>query len=103
VTVRGDGVGGRCQEFALAAAVEVDGDPTLTVLAAGTDGTDGPTPAAGAIADGSTVARGAAARLDVHSLLAANDSHVFFRALGDLVSPGPTGTNLQDLYLLVRE
>jgi hydroxypyruvate reductase len=103
VTVRGDGVGGRCQEFALAAAVEVGGDPTLTVLAAGTDGTDGPTPAAGAIADGSTVARGAAARLDVHSLLAANDSHAFFRALGDLVSPGPTGTNLQDLYLLVRE
>jgi hydroxypyruvate reductase len=103
VTVRGGGVGGRCQEFALAAAIEIDGDPTLTVLAAGTDGTDGPTPAAGAIADGRTVGRGEAERLDVHSSLAANDAHTYFRALGDLVSPGPTGTNLQDLYLLIRE
>jgi hydroxypyruvate reductase len=103
VTVRGKGVGGRCQEFALAAAIGVAGDPSLTVLAAGTDGTDGPTAAAGAIADGQTVARAAAGRLDVHSALADNDAFTFFHSLGDLVSPGPTGTNLLDLYLLVHD
>ncbi|PYM05635.1 MAG: glycerate kinase [Candidatus Rokuibacteriota bacterium] len=101
VTVNGGGVGGRCQEFALAAALELEGAPHVTVLAAGTDGTDGPTDAAGALADASTVARGRERRLDVHSLLESNDSHSFFRAIGDLVRTGPTGTNLLDLYLLV--
>ena len=99
--MNGGGVGGRCQEFALAAALELEGAPHVTVLAAGTDGTDGPTDAAGALADASTVARGHERRLDVHSLLESNDSHSFFRAIGDLVRTGPTGTNLLDLYLLV--
>ena len=99
----GAGTGGRCQEFALAAALELAGAPNLTVLAAGTDGTDGPTDAAGAIADGGTLARAACRRVDPHSSLAANDSHAFFRATGDLVMTGPTGTNLLDLYLLVVE
>ncbi len=103
VTVSGSGIGGRCQEFALAAALELEGVPGITVLAAGTDGTDGPTDAAGAIADGDTIARGAAARLDGHSFLRANDSYSFFRATGGLVMTGPTGTNLLDLYLLVVE
>jgi len=103
VTVAGAGTGGRCQEFALAAALELAGAPNLTVLAAGTDGTDGPTDAAGAIADGGTLARAACRRVDPHSSLAANDSHAFFRATGDLVMTGPTGTNLLDLYLLVAE
>jgi len=103
VTVGGEGSGGRCQEFALAAALELAGTPNLTVLAAGTDGTDGPTDAAGAIADGGTLDRAAGARLDAHSALAANDSYPFFRAIGDLVVTGPTGTNLLDLYLLVAE
>ncbi len=101
VTVTGSGVGGRCQEFALAAALELEGAPHVTVLAAGTDGTDGPTDAAGAIADGSTGARGHERRLDVHSFLESNDSYSFFRAIGDLVTTGPTGTNLLDLYLLL--
>ena len=74
-----------------------------TVLAAGTDGTDGPTAAAGAVADGQSRARAEAARLDIDSALAANDAFTFFHTLGDLVSPGPTGTNLLDLYLLVRD
>ena len=103
VTVTGAGTGGRCQEFALAAALELAGTPSLTVMAAGTDGTDGPTDAAGAIADGGTLARAACQRVDPHSSLAVNDSHAFFRATGDLVMTGPTGTNLLDLYLLVAE
>ncbi|MBI3629804.1 MAG: glycerate kinase, partial [Candidatus Rokubacteria bacterium] len=100
VTVRGRGVGGRCQEFALAAAIEVAGSGNLTVLAAGTDGTDGPTDAAGAIADGGTVSRATALRLDAQSFLEANDSYSFFGELRDLVVTGPTATNLLDVYLL---
>jgi len=103
VTVRGGGVGGRCQEFALAAAIELAGSGNLTVLAAGTDGTDGPTDAAGAIADGSTVARATAARLDAQSFLEADDAYSFFGKLSDLVMTGPTGTNLLDVYLLLAD
>jgi hydroxypyruvate reductase len=103
VTVSGPGRGGRCQEFVLAAAAALEGLRGFTVLAAGTDGTDGPTDAAGAVADGDTVARAAALRLDVHSALTANDSYPFFHALGDLVMTGPTATNLLDLYLLVAD
>lgn len=103
VTVKGGGVGGRCQEFALAAALELAGAANLTVLAAGTDGTDGPTDAAGAIADGTTLARAAALRLDAQSFLEANDSYSFFGELRDLVVTGPTATNLLDVYLLVAD
>jgi glycerate 2-kinase len=103
VTVRGPGAGGRCQEFALSAAIELAGTTNLTVLAAGTDGTDGPTDAAGAIADGGTVARAAAQRLDAQSFLDANDAYSFFAKLSDLVMTGPTGTNLLDVYLLVAD
>jgi len=103
VTVRGGGRGGRCQEFALSAALELEGALNTTVLAAGTDGTDGPTDAAGAIADGDTVRRGRALGVDPRQALKANDAHAFFTALGDLVVTGPTGTNLLDLYLLVVE
>jgi hydroxypyruvate reductase len=103
VTVRGGGAGGRCQEFALAAAIELAGSVNLTVLAAGTDGTDGPTDAAGAIADGGTVPRAAELRLDAQSFLEANDSYSFFGELRDLVVTGPTATNLLDVYLLVAD
>lgn len=103
VTVRGGGVGGRCQEFALAAAIELAGSGNLTVLAAGTDGTDGPTDAAGAIADGGTVSRAAALRLDAQSFLEADDAYSFFGKLSDLVMTGPTGTNLLDVYLLLAD
>ncbi|MBI4636550.1 MAG: glycerate kinase [Candidatus Rokubacteria bacterium] len=102
VTVRGPGRGGRCQEFALASAVEIGGDGSLTVLAAGTDGTDGPTDAAGAIIDGDTVSRGRAAGGDPRGALEDNDSHTFLRASGDLLVSGPTRTNLLDLYLILR-
>ncbi len=101
VTVRGRGLGGRCQEFALAGALALQGIEEVVLVAAGTDGTDGPTDAAGAIADGSTIARGSGRGLDARASLEANDSYRFFSALGDLVTTGPTNTNLLDLYLLL--
>jgi glycerate 2-kinase len=101
VTVRGKGKGGRCQEFALAAALAVDGMEDVAVLAAGTDGTDGPSDAAGAIADSQSVARARARGLDPAARLAENDSYPLFAALGDLVVTGPTNTNLLDLYVIV--
>ena len=103
VTVRGGGKGGRCQEFALAAALELAPSDRITILAAGTDGTDGPTEAAGAIVDGSCVARGASAGADAGRALGDNDAYAFLRTSGDLVMSGPTRTNLLDLYLAVRE
>lgn len=101
VTVRGAGTGGRCQELALAAAGALDGVEGIAILAAGTDGTDGPTEAAGAIVDGTTVARIRAAGHDPGERLAANDSHTALKAAGDLVVTGPTNTNLLDLYLVL--
>jgi hydroxypyruvate reductase len=101
VTVRGDGVGGRCQEFALAAALALEGTEGIVVLAAGTDGTDGPTDAAGAMADGQTVGRARERGDDGAARLDNNDSNPLFGGLGDLVVTGPTNTNLLDLYLAV--
>ncbi|MGH7366249.1 MAG: MOFRL family protein, partial [Candidatus Rokuibacteriota bacterium] len=100
VTVRGVGSGGRCQEWALAAAIELEGVDGMVALAAGTDGTDGPTEAAGALADGQTAQRAREAGQDPRARLAENDSSPVFAALGDLVVTGPTNTNLLDLYLL---
>ena len=99
VTVRGSGRGGRCQEFALALADQVAGLGRVAVLAAGTDGSDGPTDAAGAIIDGTTLDRARAAGIQPRAALAQNDSHAFFSRLGDLVTTGPTGTNLMDLHV----
>ena len=101
VTVRGKGKGGRCQEFCLASALSLEGMRDVVVLAAGTDGSDGPTDAAGAFADGQTVGRGRERRLDASASLEENDSHRFFSSVGDLVITGPTNTNLLDLYLLL--
>jgi glycerate 2-kinase len=101
VTVRGRGKGGRCQEFALAAALELGPTDRITILAAGTDGTDGPTDATGAIVDGASVERGAAAGADARRALADNDAYAFLRASRDLIVSGPTRTNLLDLYLAV--
>jgi len=104
VTVHGDGEGGRNQELALAAALALDGWPGVLVMALATDGTDGPTDAAGAIATGETVARARALGLDPQAALDANDSYPFFDALGDLILTGPTGTNVNDLlFVLVEE
>jgi len=101
VTVRGPGKGGRCQEFALAAALELQPTDRLTILAAGTDGTDGPTDATGAIVDAGSVQRAAAAGADAGRALAENDAYGFLRASADLIVSGPTRTNLLDLYLAV--
>jgi len=101
VTVRGPGKGGRCQEFALAAALELEPTDRITILAAGTDGTDGPTDATGAIVDAGSIARGAAAGADARRALADNDAYRFLRASDDLLVSGPTRTNLLDLYVAV--
>jgi hydroxypyruvate reductase len=99
VTVKGRGKGGRCQEFALAAALDMEGLRDVVMLAAGTDGTDGPTEAAGAMVDGESVARARARGADPAASLAENDSHDLLVGIGDLVTTGPTNTNLLDLYL----
>jgi hydroxypyruvate reductase len=99
VNVHGDGRGGRNQEFALAAAGELAGEGEIAVLAAGTDGIDGPTDAAGAYADGTTLARASSLGLDPGAHLSRNDAYPFFEALGDLVVTGPTGTNVADLAI----
>jgi hydroxypyruvate reductase len=101
VTLRGGGLGGRNQEFVLAAAIELAGCPGVVVLSAGTDGTDGPTDAAGAIADGTTVAAAAAKGLDARRYLADNDSFHFFEAAGGLLITGPTRTNVMDVRLVL--
>ena len=102
VTVRGDGRGGRCQEFALAAALELHRGETIVALSGGTDGTDGPTDAAGAVVDAATIARGRASGLDPQQALDANDAYRFLEASGDLLVTGPTNTNLLDLYLVLE-
>jgi hydroxypyruvate reductase len=100
VNVHGDGLGGRNQELALAAAMAVEGLPHVVLVALGTDGTDGPTDAAGAVATGETTARGRALGLDPTAYLANNDAYHYFDPLGDLIRTGPTGTNVNDLLLL---
>jgi glycerate 2-kinase len=101
VAVRGDGRGGRNQELALALALELDGEPGWRAATLGTDGVDGPTPAAGACVDGGTVARGSAVGVDAAAALVRNDSHGFFRQEGGLVVTGPTGTNVADLAVVL--
>ncbi|MSR82051.1 MAG: glycerate kinase [Candidatus Latescibacteria bacterium] len=101
VTLRGKGKGGRNQEFALAAALQLDGWERVTCLSGGTDGTDGPTDAAGALADGSTVQRARQLGLSAAASLRENDAYPFFAALDDLLITGPTGTNVMDLRLLL--
>jgi hydroxypyruvate reductase len=105
VTVRGHGKGGRNQELALAAALALDGWPGVLVVALATDGTDGPTDAAGAAVTGETIARARALGLDPLAALEANDSTSFFDGLGGppggLIRTGPTGTNVNDLVLVL--
>jgi hydroxypyruvate reductase len=101
VTVRGKGSGGRNQEFALAAAIEIDGMDGIVVLSGGTDGSDGPTDAAGGIVDGTTLRRGRKKGLDARTHLAANDSYPFLKSIGDLLMTGPTLTNVMDLRLVL--
>lgn len=98
VTVRGGGTGGRSQELALSFALEIAGIPGITLLSAGTDGSDGPTDAAGAFVDGDTIPlrkKDAALRS-----LAQNDSYTFFKEHGGLFITGPTGTNVMDVQII---
>jgi glycerate 2-kinase len=97
VTIRGQGKGGRNQELALSAAIQLDGLEKTMIVALATDGTDGPTDAAGAIADGSTLRRARAKKLLARDYLANNDSYHFFEQLDDLLITGPTNTNVNDL------
>lgn len=97
VTVRGDGKGGRNQELALAAAIHMAGLEDVHIVALATDGTDGPTDAAGAIADGSTIDRATELGLSAADHLRRNDAYSFFDRLDDLLLTGPTNTNVNDL------
>ena len=101
VTLNGRGLGGRNMELALAAAVELDGMPRTLLLSAGTDGTDGPTDAAGAFADGTTIARAMEMGLKPVVYLAKNDSYRFFQQVGDLLITGPTRTNVMDMQIVL--
>jgi glycerate 2-kinase len=105
VTIRGRGRGGRNQELALAAAIALEGyalppGVEVAVVSLGTDGTDGPTDAAGGIATGDSAARARALGLDARAALSANDSYHLLGALGDLIVTGPTQTNVNDLVFV---
>ena len=101
VTVTGTGTGGRAQEFAAAAALEIAGLTKVWVVAIGTDGTDGPTDAAGAVVDGSTVARAQRLSVDLKGALQRHNTYPALKRLDQLIVTGPTGTNVNDLYLLL--
>ena len=103
VTVRGTGLGGRNMEVALSFAIEISGIDGITLLSAGTDGTDGPTDAAGAIVDGATITRARARGLNPENYLENNDSYTFFKETGNLFITGPTGTNVMDIQIVLIE
>jgi glycerate-2-kinase len=101
VTVTGPGAGGRNQEFALSVALGVQGTRGIVFGSIATDGIDGPTDAAGAVADGDTVTRGRRKGLQARDYLTRNDSYAFFGKLGDLIMTGPTGTNVNDIFVVI--
>ncbi|MBI2333473.1 MAG: glycerate kinase [Chloroflexi bacterium] len=100
ITLRGNGRGGRNQELALAAAIEMNGLENSMLITLATDGEDGPTDAAGAVVTGESYQRGERLGLSAQAFLSQNDSHSFFESLGDLVKTGPSGTNVNDLTFL---
>ena len=101
VSVKGHGLGGRNMELALAFALAVEGREGITLLSAGTDGTDGPTDAAGAIVDGKTAPDARARGISPEDYLARNDSYHFFEKAGGLLRTGPTGTNVMDIQVML--
>ena len=101
VKVRGEGLGGRNLEFSLAASIQIKGMKNVLVLSAASDGTDGPTDAAGAFVDGSTWSRAIDIGLNPQKFLNNNDSYHFFQQLGDLFITGPTNTNVMDIHILL--
>lgn len=101
VTIKGQGTGGRNQELALSAVGELEGLENCMLIALATDGDDGPTDAAGAVVTGESARRAKMLGLDAAGALSRNDAYPFFEALGDLLKPGPTGTNVNDLIFLI--
>jgi len=101
VTIKGNGLGGRNQEFALAGALEISGIEKVVLLSGGTDGTDGPTDATGAVSDHTTVHRAKSMGLDPKAHLENNNAYPFFQKLGDLLITGPTHTNVMDVRILL--
>ncbi|HDZ83659.1 MAG TPA: hypothetical protein ENH45_00430 [Nitrospirae bacterium] len=101
VTVKGKGKGGRNTEFALVFAMDVEGIESITMLSAGTDGTDGPTDAAGAMVNGETIESARGLGLDPEKYLEENDSYNFFNKMGSLIITGPTGTNVMDIQIVI--
>jgi hydroxypyruvate reductase len=101
VTIKGTGLGGRNQEFALAGAIEISGIEKVVLLSGGTDGTDGPTDATGAMADHTTVDRANSMGMDPKAYLKDNNAYPFFKKLGDLLITGPTHTNVMDVRILL--
>ncbi len=101
VTVAGQGLGGRNQEIVLSAALSIKGLDGVAIASLSTDGVDGPTDAAGAIADGNTVIKALNMGLDPELSLSDNDSYHFFSKVGDLIFTGPTGTNVNDVSLVI--
>jgi len=102
VTVTGNGVGGRNQELSLSAALKIASVEGIAIASVSTDGIDGPTDAAGAVVDGKTILRSSKFRLDPAEFLRNNDSYSFFSKLNDLIITGPTGTNVNDITVLVK-
>jgi glycerate 2-kinase len=100
VTVKGGGKGGRNQELALAAALEIEGCKGIVIGSLATDGVDGPTDAAGALVDGTTISRGRRRGMEPQDYLDDNNSYSYFSRLGDLIRTGPTGTNVNDIMIL---
>jgi glycerate-2-kinase len=101
VTVKGKGLGGRNQELELSAALNLKDAENCVIASLSTDGVDGPTDAAGAIVDGGTLKRAVALGLDLEKFLAENDSYTFFSKLGDIIITKPTGTNVNDISVIV--
>jgi hydroxypyruvate reductase len=101
VTLQGKGKGGRNQEFVLASAIALERKKQIVILSGGTDGTDGPTDAAGAIADPTTLTRAGERGLDPIEYLKRNDAYPFFQDLGDLLITGPTRTNVMDVRIIL--
>ena len=101
VTVRGEGKGGRNQEMVLSAALHISGLADTIFLSGGTDGTDGPTDAAGGIVDGETSALGKENNIEIRDYLDRNDSYTYLKTVGGLLVTGPTGTNVMDIQILL--
>jgi glycerate-2-kinase len=99
--VTGKGVGGRNMELALSFATEIEGVDGIALISAGTDGTDGPTDAAGALVDGQTIRKAKARGMDPETYMNNNDSYHFFKEINELFVTGPTGTNVMDIQIMV--